>query len=83
MVNHLGYNFSKRSVPKTDLCKKPQFISPAPVKISSSDTQKKINWESRILTVWKPLSIPLKIKSVSCTGQELVEKFARKPDWYS
>ena len=42
VVNHLGYNFSKRSVPKTDLCKKPQFISPAPVKISSSDTKKNL-----------------------------------------
>ena len=42
VVNHLGYNFSKRNAPKTDLCKKPQFISPAPVKISSSDTKKNL-----------------------------------------
>ena len=37
---------------------------------------------ARIIPVWNPLSIPLKIKLVSGTRQESVETFARKPDWY-
>ena len=35
-----------------------------------------------IISVWNLLSIPLRIKSASCTRQEFIEKSVRKPDWY-
>lgn len=36
----------------------------------------------KIMPVRIPLSMPIKMKSVSCTRHKLVEKCAIKPNWY-